>query len=71
MSFNDKKKPNSTDLKFKEKVDENLKNQITQYIFEILTKNSTFNDKVSICISINIVSCLYLKINISFLSIQL
>jgi hypothetical protein len=45
MSFGGNKKP-INEIKTKEKLDDNLKNQITEKIFEIMTQNNLLKEKV-------------------------
>ena len=49
MSFIGKKSSQS-EIKMKEKYDENLKTTINDKIFEIMTKNNTIKEKVKIFI---------------------
>ena len=46
MSFGGSRKMSGSEMKLKEKNDENLKNSITEKIFEIMTKNNLILNKV-------------------------
>lgn len=49
MSFGGKKPTN--EFRMKEKVDENLKNTVSEKVFEVLTKNNLIKEKVTIVVN--------------------